>query len=762
MKTLQLQNNSVSNTNHSPFFQKKRSNNFFEKSNKPFFNASPIQAKLTVNQPNDPYEKEADAMADKVVQRLSNSSISNSQNNSTPFFNKSNSVVQRKCATCEQEDKLQKREEEDTIQESSLKLQRKPIFESNAEPPDDEYNIQRKCAECEKEEKLQKKPSSPDSPTASSAVESSLNSSKGNGSPIPVTTKEQMEASFEADFSNVRLHTDSSAAHMNKELNAKAFTNGSDIYFNNCKYDTQSSQGQHLIAHELTHVVQQGHSGTLPNIQRLSNRDFGITGLDPDLAGVNNVIRFQAGSSAIPAVELPKITTQATPAARDITLNGHSSEEGSVADNTTLVNNRITTVSNKLTNKGHTGLKRNNPNPTGGEGNRNYRGMRIVEIVDTPALGVPVPTIVPSCTTVSTPCGTNFTNAAPIALTKVVNAIVALSAPNAATIAHVATFFGGNTPAAILPKLAALNSQLIVLTGAHNPATDCHLDACDGTCGQAADAYINRSVVPAKMIFCESFLNAGSDDERADTFIHESLHATHGVLTEDIAYAHTRRIRTLTDAERLRNTDSYVNLIRILHDPLATISVPPVDTISGPTTPSENTFGQRAIDFMEQWMIAAKFSTGGLYDKIHEALSSPASWNTAAVQWFHHRMHALSPLFGLTDPGLFNPFTLPVKDDKIRMAGISDRFLRMRNVLHSRTITLRKITSGAENWAPPALTVLGNTVEVKQSFFAKTNVDAIKHLIKLMLKSMPDVPSALVNPYVEAADKIRTQRSVGP
>ena len=63
-----------------------------------------------------------------------------------------------------------------------------------------------------------------------------------------------------ADFSNVRIHDDSNAAQMSKDLNAQAFTHGNDIYFNSGKYDTSSSAGQHLLAHELTHTVQQGKS----------------------------------------------------------------------------------------------------------------------------------------------------------------------------------------------------------------------------------------------------------------------------------------------------------------------------------------------------------------------------------------------------------------------------------------------------------------------------------------------------------------------
>ena len=92
MKFLQTKNNSTCASTQSSFFQKE-SNNFLPKSEKPFFNASPLQTKLTVNQPSDPYEKEADAMADKVVQRSSNKSFSNKENNQTSFFTKSNRPV---------------------------------------------------------------------------------------------------------------------------------------------------------------------------------------------------------------------------------------------------------------------------------------------------------------------------------------------------------------------------------------------------------------------------------------------------------------------------------------------------------------------------------------------------------------------------------------------------------------------------------------------------------------------------------------------
>ena len=224
----------------STFFQKESSQSFFRKSN-PLSENIGIQTKLNINQPNDKYEQEADAMADKVVQKKANPGYHsvNDENNTTPFFVNTISSIQRKCSECEKEEKVQKKNEEEN---ESQGVQRKPIFESNQEDP------------------VQKKESNNNQNSSSSSIENQLSSSKGKGSPLSDNINNSMSESFGEDFSHVRVHTDSTAAHMNKELNAQAFTHGSDIYFNEGNYNTDNNAGKHLFAHELTHVVQQTKS----------------------------------------------------------------------------------------------------------------------------------------------------------------------------------------------------------------------------------------------------------------------------------------------------------------------------------------------------------------------------------------------------------------------------------------------------------------------------------------------------------------------
>ena len=96
--------------------------------------------------------------------------------------------------------------------------------------------------------------------TVDDAVAKTIQGKRGGGSPLDESARRNLEPSFGADFSDVRVHTDSSADSLNRAVKAEAFTTGSDIFFRGGSYNPASSQGQKLLAHELTHVVQQRNS----------------------------------------------------------------------------------------------------------------------------------------------------------------------------------------------------------------------------------------------------------------------------------------------------------------------------------------------------------------------------------------------------------------------------------------------------------------------------------------------------------------------
>ena len=172
-----------------------------------------LQAKLKVGSVNDPLEHEADRVADQVTRMAAPAAMTSAS-----------PQVSRKCSACEEQ-------------------------------------VSRKCAACAEEEKLQKK--EPGTQAAISQAPASVHETlRSPGRPLDQATRAYFEPRFGRDFSNVRVHTGSSAAQSAREVNAHAYTVGHDIAFDSGRFEPGSQDGRHLIAHELAHVVQQGGLGS--------------------------------------------------------------------------------------------------------------------------------------------------------------------------------------------------------------------------------------------------------------------------------------------------------------------------------------------------------------------------------------------------------------------------------------------------------------------------------------------------------------------
>lgn len=225
----------------------------------PFFPS--VQTKLAIGKADDAYEKEADSVADKVVNTGGETnSIQKKEGEEEQLQEKpllqSISTLQKKQMP-QEEEPVQKvaKEEEETLQqkgeEEEETLQQKGEEEEPVQKEEEEEAAQPKA---EEEETLQKKGNGN---LASAKTETSLKSSKGQGQLMDKSIRKEMEKGFGADFSNVKIHTDTVAENMSQELGAQAFTTGNDIYFNEGKYNPETKEGKHLLAHELTHTIQQ-------------------------------------------------------------------------------------------------------------------------------------------------------------------------------------------------------------------------------------------------------------------------------------------------------------------------------------------------------------------------------------------------------------------------------------------------------------------------------------------------------------------------
>ena len=195
-----------------------------------------IQPKLNVTAAGDKYEVEADTVAKQVVQQIN----------------------QPAHAQRAEEDELQmkrdtiQRDEGGEMEDEELQMKRDIIQrDEGGEMEDEELQMKRDTIQ---------RVSFEDGGQVAGDIESSIEAARGGGQAIDDGVRGKLEGAFGADFSGVRVHTDSQSDTLNKSIQAKAFTTGSDIFFSKGAYNPSSSDGQELLSHELTHVVQQNGS----------------------------------------------------------------------------------------------------------------------------------------------------------------------------------------------------------------------------------------------------------------------------------------------------------------------------------------------------------------------------------------------------------------------------------------------------------------------------------------------------------------------
>jgi len=253
------------------FFRKAGEESFFgSKESSSFFNPT-VQAKLSVSAPDDPQEKEADAVADQVMRMPETTAAPSLPNKDDDKLHRKEEEgeiqpklqapvisIQRKCTDCENEMQAKLFRMIQRSEEGSCTACGLTTMDSDAN-----YSVNPKHISLYPSDVIQCSGRGP--PTNSIPFEQSLSSTKGAGSALPDNTRQFMESRFQADFSGVRVHTGTYAESMSRQINAQAFTHGNDIYFNSSKYSPQSGAGSTLLAHELTHTIQQGASKTVSN-----------------------------------------------------------------------------------------------------------------------------------------------------------------------------------------------------------------------------------------------------------------------------------------------------------------------------------------------------------------------------------------------------------------------------------------------------------------------------------------------------------------
>ena len=240
----------------------------------------PIQMQMQVGAPGDKYEQEADRVARQVVGWMHLPDVQQTTRGETvqqvDMPDEEDDVQMKAIAPLQRADMP---EEDDDVQRKVIApLQR-------ADMPDEDEDVQMKeitplqrADMPEEDDDVQRKATSSvdveqQVPTAmqiqplvqrrsgvsstSADVEAEIDRARGSGQVLDPDLQQQMGRAIGADFSGVRVHTDGQSDKLNRSLQAKAFTTGQDVFFRQGAYQPEQRSGQELIAHELTHVVQQ-------------------------------------------------------------------------------------------------------------------------------------------------------------------------------------------------------------------------------------------------------------------------------------------------------------------------------------------------------------------------------------------------------------------------------------------------------------------------------------------------------------------------
>ena len=124
-------------------------------------------------------------------------------------------------------------------------------------------------------------------------VERRLRAARGLGNPLPEATRRRMEASFGTELSGIRVHTDALAVQLSEALRAQAFTNGRDIYFNAGRFAPGTPEGDHLLAHEIAHSIQQG--AVKAQVVQLQPDDADVMHVRPEALEAIRLARAETG-----------------------------------------------------------------------------------------------------------------------------------------------------------------------------------------------------------------------------------------------------------------------------------------------------------------------------------------------------------------------------------------------------------------------------------------------------------------------------------
>jgi hypothetical protein len=752
-----------------------------------------LQPKLTVSDPADPLEREADRVADQVMRMPADA----------PAISTARQKIQRDCDTCPDDDERKGMDVRGPVARAAA--QRFPTSESET--------------------------AAALSPAASHAGRSPPDHIvaraiyAGEKTALPDQVRSYFEPRFGRDFGAVRVHMGPTASEAARSIGALAFTIGHDIVFRGDSYVPDSPSGRRLLAHELSHVAQQTWSARAPPRRstaasapsrhaRLSSRqarhgpaDRPSANLALTAAGTTGAIHripppvptplpatqptpgptdflitqvgtsttaqifFARGSSALRPSAVAAISALKAAAPSSVRLVGFASaDEPAVTalDRAKAVKAALIAPPNPVTVGSAIG------NAAATASRSDFVGVRSVEILvgaATPstldcarrdAAGNLVNPPKQPCSVMDPATETAFTAALAISADAMTRANTAVGGSLSATTRVLVDRFFGNHSPSTMTKLRTNIGRLQTQVGRLSTITSCG-GQCDigGCSSQGPIAYNNGFDAAATMTVCVPVFKSLHVNDAARNLIHESAHGTTplggtpATGTRDVAYRHERMLFHLSTADRLRNSDSYALFAMFLREAQITgtatavpagMSTPSTDTLTGLSGPETRAINL-AIARLEKRLTWAADWSSQLYGEVVDVRSGARTW---AASWADRLMTEASVRFPLTAPP-----AAPNLTDQTRVAGIVDRYRRMHRAV-KRSLNISRMAAGVVSWPGSAL-IAGNTLQVGPEFFRATPQNQVSLLLESLAGATIDVEPAFVPAYVSLAKWMHDQ-----
>ena len=579
---------------------------------------------------------------------------------------------------------------------------------------------------------------------------------QSSGQPLERATREFMEERFGYDFGSVRIHRDARAAESANAVQARAYTVGQDVVFAGGSFAPETKAGRELLAHELTHVVQQ--SAMPPAVQRAVPAGLEVTGRRSGMgaAGSNSVF-FDRNDATINSEGkfAVLIAGGGMQSSNDLDLIGRVSEDEATTPvaGRALADRRINAVDAELKTTGHTGKRKPDPKPDVGDGRLDYRSLREVEIAPAGSTSA-----VPDCkkTAASGPCDAKaeekFVETRTEAQGLIDNARRLLtSGSDAKTNDLRDEFFGGGGGAgsgaavttildANLGKIRA-QMNIVAKKKRHRCGT-----LCNGTC-TVAIAYNEDDGKKATLTLCPKFV-AADKQERKRNFIHETAHGTPGLGlagktagTTDIAYRYERRIAHLTPDQALQNSDSYSLFVMLAADTTFARPKRPVDKLT--VKASEKSGVADALVLLADWLKWSHQETASTYSTMVESRPPKKKWTNS---YYEETMKLIAAQFGLTMPP-----ALPTDDDRFAVAGLVDRYKVLLNLVRDDLDAKRVAAAKTTTWSAGP----GSSIVLGDDFFALTTTPArTRLLLRALVGQVSNIIAGHRSKFVDLAEQL--------